>query len=575
MEYRSIQTPVPQTVPLPGAYHRIELKSATGAQHNPSIFVHEDKLQVVVRVLVSNQRYIWEDLRKGFSKVKTINYIADVLDSWDLTSARAVGHQETERLERQLEDLRVFSWRGGLWAIAATHSGHDPPGEIRQALIEFDEAAVSMQSVRALLGHARHEKNWMPCAQGDTLQFVYSIDPLVVVSTQSAVLPPVQAGTAYVRGGSQLVPWRDGWLAVVHQVHQPLRPDPVPRNPLMSDFWPPVMTDPVVGLTLCPQGRGGSSPPGGTPLFILPLTSHAKRVDARCSKLYILRKLTLTLVAQWKSAGLRNRRSAVRIGPMGPKNAADHLEGWLWRTTSRRLRGWSRRRFRTWSRPRASSSSMWTAGRCSRSTSPRSPRKRTLCSGRTRSTTAVAVRTSFVASASSSPSTRAAGFVRSGIGPPMRRRSPTAGWRLTCATSCALRASMICSVWVRRRRASARFIRALSTRRQAGPSHGSTFTPGKSRATFGSASPDQARGDYRTTVQVFARGLVELTAERGGDRALAHRGQQPLSRRRAQVGALCSFRRRSARSCPRARGANVTSSRGRTRAARRRGFATP
>ena len=86
------------------------------------------------------------------------------------------------------------------------------------------------------------------------------------------------------------------------------------------------------------------------------------------------------------------------------------------------------------------------------------------------------------------------------------------------------------------------------------------------------ASPDQARGDYRTTVQVFTRGLVEL-APSALDTVLALIEATTCTAAPSTRPRSCSSRRRRRSTRPRVR-ASRPSSRGPTPPAPRRDFAT-
>ena len=84
--------------------------------------------------------------------------------------------------------------------------------------LTLEEAQAWLQPGDAL------EKNWMPCVDGDRLRLVYSTDPLIVFDWAPDLGRVMQdpagrnvGGT--VRGGSQLIKYRDGWLAVVHRLH--------------------------------------------------------------------------------------------------------------------------------------------------------------------------------------------------------------------------------------------------------------------------------------------------------------------------------------------------------------------
>ena len=126
------------------------------------------------------------------------------------------------------EDCRLFRWRDRWWA-SATVRDQDPQMRAEMVLLEFDGAG-SIHVARTLRGYGTqvHEKNWMPCVRGDELLFVYGCDPFVVLRVvqiddeiahlQVAVenVPTIAAGQ--LRGGSQLIAFDDGWLAVTHEV---------------------------------------------------------------------------------------------------------------------------------------------------------------------------------------------------------------------------------------------------------------------------------------------------------------------------------------------------------------------
>jgi hypothetical protein len=71
-------------------------------------------------------------------------------------------------------------------------------------------------------GPRQHQKNWMPLVNGDTLQFIYSVDPTRIVDeygrTVRETIP--SAALDHLRGGSQAIEFDDGWLALTHEVSQ-------------------------------------------------------------------------------------------------------------------------------------------------------------------------------------------------------------------------------------------------------------------------------------------------------------------------------------------------------------------
>lgn len=240
------ETPVPTCGPLDSEVFQIGIYNIPGAQHNPCIFQAGDSLKVNVRVMRE---------RGPFSD----NFIARLEDDFTLTGAKMMKPKGTTVVRGPIrtplsmnfprpEDLRVFSWRGRLWAIGCVHDGKASPEWIRQALVELSPDGDEILQAQ-IIQSDRCEKNWMPCVNGDALSFIYSTQPLITIDVEgptkipSAGGIPQQLGT--VRGGTQLIPYDGGWLAVVHQVYRP-RLMAANYNPMLGGWAPPIK-DPIAG----------------------------------------------------------------------------------------------------------------------------------------------------------------------------------------------------------------------------------------------------------------------------------------------------------------------------------------
>ena len=125
------------------------------------------------------------------------------------------------------------------------------------------------------------------------------------------------------------------------------------------------------------------------------------------------------------------------------------------------------------------------------------------------STSARAAGTSFGAPVASSPSAIRAPSAPSGTRRPRRRRTRTTSWPPRCATPCSPRSiSDLYRVGPKENSFGAATTRSLDDGGRALTwDHLHTDAIPKALQVV---SPDQVRGDYRTTVQVFTRGLVEL-----------------------------------------------------------------
>jgi hypothetical protein len=118
------------------------------------------------------------------------------------------------------EDIRLHDAGGKLWASATAcdFSGGTPQIVLLHLTEEGDVRLAEVQSSGA--GPDPSEKNWMPII-GRAHSWVYRTSPTVVrqagrsapSSQEASPLAKVLHGA---RGGSQLLPVRDGFLAVVH-----------------------------------------------------------------------------------------------------------------------------------------------------------------------------------------------------------------------------------------------------------------------------------------------------------------------------------------------------------------------
>jgi FkbM family methyltransferase len=121
------------------------------------------------------------------------------------------------------EDLRLFTRGGELWGCACVRElTAEAWCEQVLARIEFRPEKCRLTDWRVLQpeGLRLHQKNWMPQVAGDRLQFIYLCDPTRVVDdcgrTVTERTPAIAAPR--FRGGSQLIAFDGGWLALIHEV---------------------------------------------------------------------------------------------------------------------------------------------------------------------------------------------------------------------------------------------------------------------------------------------------------------------------------------------------------------------
>lgn len=232
------QENVPKVTSLDGVYRRIEVPGVHGMQHNPSIVVAWDQLVVSVRVMNDG---------------RSLTYLGTLNDGPQLSHAsclandwRLVGDDKVQlKVGRQtdIEDLRLFLHNGRLHGIGTIHGIGGETLNVRAVLVEIGDDGSHYETAKIIPSH-RQEKNWMPVVDGDQLRFIYSIDPeLRVVDFAPDMKAPMTRSMGFIRGGSQLIPYRGGWLAIVHEVYKTMTP--AAHNPLLGGFPAPAEARPI------------------------------------------------------------------------------------------------------------------------------------------------------------------------------------------------------------------------------------------------------------------------------------------------------------------------------------------
>jgi hypothetical protein len=212
---------------------------------NPSVAPDGDGLLGIVRSSnyhVIDGAYVYPPEDEG--RIKTRNIVVrltadgDVLSQMDLLGP---GYETSDFPIEGMEDLRLFRWpgwscgvEGGVWRVSGTVC--DTPGsngDRRMAVATLlpDAGILCDFSCPEPPFPGRHEKNWQPFGAMD--MWIYSnwedgvtqriSRPVAKPSdvwflhhrTQSRPAPWISRG---FRGGSQVIPWKNGSLSVIHEV---------------------------------------------------------------------------------------------------------------------------------------------------------------------------------------------------------------------------------------------------------------------------------------------------------------------------------------------------------------------
>jgi hypothetical protein len=215
---------------------------------NPSVFVDNGEIWAILRGInyvlyhcetgeLFNNR--WGPLSylnpEHDPHLRTTNYLCKLTPALDIERWWKIDTSSLDQPEQWefigLEDARLVRWDGHLYAIGVRRDT-TPNGQGR---MEFSELEVKDDTVKEI-GRYRIEppnrasyceKNWMPVLD-KPYQFVKWTHPLEVVEADLEKLEARQVrsvdeadrvdGVPDLRGGSQLVPWGDSYICLVHEV---------------------------------------------------------------------------------------------------------------------------------------------------------------------------------------------------------------------------------------------------------------------------------------------------------------------------------------------------------------------
>lgn len=192
---------------------------------NPSIVNKGGNLLVNLRAVNYLVRPNGSYIMPEGEPIRTRNYLAHVspddlmpkgaVEMFPPADMPAAEYQEVVGFE----DVRLFVVGGRLMSVANVRE-LTPAGLCQQVVtrIGYGWQMEEWQVMRP--EGTRHEKNWMPLADGEAARFIYGCDPTVVVDARGTAIYSVEPAVAVdnFRGGSQAIGFEGGWLAVVHEV---------------------------------------------------------------------------------------------------------------------------------------------------------------------------------------------------------------------------------------------------------------------------------------------------------------------------------------------------------------------
>jgi predicted GH43/DUF377 family glycosyl hydrolase len=218
-------------------FRRIEIEPAAPgwSLFNPSIVTTPDGFLGIVRS--SNYRIDeaghYKIPEEDAGAIRTQNILVKWDDDFVVRSAKTITEPDYGRNGypvHGLEDCRLRSTDGGFAVSATVRDADGWDGRCRVATASLDIETATLSAMRVLECGALdvHEKNWMPFGPEAWVYACNKTGRVVTVEGDPnmpgcyqmlgrGASPRIAAG---FRGGSQLIPWEGGFLAVIHEVAQ-------------------------------------------------------------------------------------------------------------------------------------------------------------------------------------------------------------------------------------------------------------------------------------------------------------------------------------------------------------------
>lgn len=196
---------------------------------NPSVEVCNGHIKCNVRCvnykIDEHGRYMIGPLECNDAPIDTINFLLTLSPSFDVEVAREIVWPRPPAawgMVTGLEDVRLWRYCGKLYA-SATVRELSPTGVCQMVSGElvFDPVnsdAIQFQDWKVISSEDRYEKNWMPMPSRtyNGPRWMYRLDTVVEPGHETIKLRS-KLHVGDISGSSQLIPFKQGLLAVVHE----------------------------------------------------------------------------------------------------------------------------------------------------------------------------------------------------------------------------------------------------------------------------------------------------------------------------------------------------------------------
>lgn len=190
---------------------------------NPSVCAKPNGgLEVILRTvnykMDAEGRYMIGEKECNDAPIETQNWLLTLGDDLRTQGYEAVYWERPKpKFDKVigLEDMRLF-WYHGERHFSATVREQSAIGQCEQwvGALREEEGFSVVSDARCMSDGVTTQKNWMPV--GNTGKFMYDLHT-VFETEHSIEITPRTLAVENIRGSSQMIPFRAGWLAVTHE----------------------------------------------------------------------------------------------------------------------------------------------------------------------------------------------------------------------------------------------------------------------------------------------------------------------------------------------------------------------
>ena len=170
-------------------------------------------------------RYMIGPKECGDAPIDTRNFVCELGDDLRVKTAREVLWSRPPAkfgMVTGLEDMRLYRNRGQLWFSACVRE-QASNGTCQQwrGRLNFGAKYATVAGDGPMSEESAIEKNWMPWPHDGVTDFMYRLDTIFHADHPAvgrvATVNPTKITVGDISGGSQLIEFKSGWLACVHE----------------------------------------------------------------------------------------------------------------------------------------------------------------------------------------------------------------------------------------------------------------------------------------------------------------------------------------------------------------------